>query len=224
MPRARSAWHKSRPSASGRPMSITNTSGTARSTWSSAIAPVPAKSTAKPSSRSPRPSTPRSSTSSSTSKTVRPEIACVTSLLAENRAERQAAQLKGGKPCGNDARYERDPTETGEKHPGECEVVGRRVEDVLQHRDEHLREQPPEHGREREGRDEHDHRLAPEERRRPPHRGAQRQHRGQLLPAFGETDADEERHSRRGEDDEERLLDPADPAQLDGRDRAHGLH
>ena len=56
-----------------------------------------------------------------------------------------------------------------------------------------------------------------------PQRRADRGHRRELVAALGDRERDEQRHRRRGEHDRERLLDVADPGQVDGRDRADGL-
>ena len=63
---------------------------------------------------------------------------------------------------------DRGASEAAKEHPRHGELVGWRVEDVLQHRDEHLRQQPAEQRGERQRRSEHQNCFAPEEGRGPP--------------------------------------------------------
>ena len=58
----------------------------------------------------------------------------------------------GERGRGQDGCDSRRRPSSARKSPGDREVVGRRVEDVLEHRDEHLREQPAEQRGERERR------------------------------------------------------------------------
>src|SRR5436305_2622161 len=166
MPRARSAWQRSRPSASGKPMSITSASTSVWPIRASASAPVPTASTTNPSSSRPRPSRLRSSSSSSTTRTVWPTLTCgLSSFFAQNRAELESADQQRRKPGGgNRARYG-GAAESAEEPPGHGETIRRRVEDVLEHGDQHFREQPAEQRGQRERPREHEDRLAPEKRR-----------------------------------------------------------
>jgi len=107
--------------------------------------------------------------------------------------------------------------------PRRRELIGRRVEDVLEHRDQHFREQPAEQRREREGGRKHERRFAPEECRGLTQRCAERSHRRELLAPLGEPDADEERHRGGSEQECKDLFDAADPAEIDSRDRARRL-
>src|SRR3954470_2228418 len=163
IPRTRSAWQTSRPSASGSPMSITSASGPESSMRSSTSAPVATASTRKPSSRRPRRRTPRSSSSSSTTSKDWPNVIPEVSLLPQDRAEREAPDPQRGQRRRDQPARHGSPGEAREERPRDGQVVGWRVEDVLQHRHEHLGEQPAEQRREREGGDEHERGLAPEE-------------------------------------------------------------
>src|SRR5207248_2546833 len=60
------------------------------------------------------------------------------SLLAKDLPEGQAANLERGEHGCDQAAGERGAAEAEEEPPRDGEMVGRRVEDVLQHRDEHL--------------------------------------------------------------------------------------
>src|SRR5882672_76920 len=72
------------------------------------------------------------------------------SLLAQDLAERQAPQTQA-RGNGRQQRAEHGGhREAHEKEPRRRQVIGRRVEHVLEHRDEHLRQQPAEQGRKRE--------------------------------------------------------------------------
>src|SRR6185437_5627748 len=53
--------------------------------------------------------------------------------------------------------------------------------------------------------------------------GAECGHRRELVSPFRQTDGDEEGGGCGGEHEYERLLDATDAAEVDGRDRAHGL-
>src|SRR3954467_2847618 len=170
-------------------MSITRTSGVAVSTRSNSSAPVETAATLKPSSRRPRPRTPRSSASSSTTRMVCPytdmsmDAPCVpTSFLAQDRTEGEEPDLERGKRRGREAADERGGAEPAEEQPRDSELVGRRVEDVLQHRHEHLGEQPAEQRREHECRHEHERGLAPEEGARSAERRAESHHRREPPP------------------------------------------
>src|SRR5712691_9128289 len=148
----------------------------------------------------------------------------VTSLLAQRLAEGNPPNRPRGNGSRGDGAECSSAAKRGEKEPGHGEVVRRRVEDVLQHRDEHFREQPAEHRREREGRGEYKRKLGPHERCDVVQRGAEHRHRCELLPALRETDRREEHHRRRSEQKRERLFDAADSMQVHVRDRADSLH
>ena len=102
-------------------------------------------------------------------------------------------------------------------------MIGRRVEDVLQHRDEHHGEQPSEQRGQCGRGSQYECRLAPEERGRLPQRSTEGSHRGELVSPLGQADRDEERHCSCRKQEGEYLLDPADPAKVDRRDRASRL-
>ena len=70
---------------------------------------------------------------------------------------------------------------------------------------------------------EHERGLAPDERADAAQGRADGGHRRELVAALDDRQRDEQRHRGGGEHDRERLLDVADAAQVDGRDRADGL-
>src|SRR5689334_960007 len=88
----------------------------------------------------------------------------VTSLLAEDRAQREAADLERGERRSCEAARNGRAGETSEKRPWHGQVIGRRIEDVLQHCHEHLGEQPAENCGERKRTREDERGLAPEKR------------------------------------------------------------
>src|ERR1700675_2782321 len=83
-------------------------------------------------------------------------------LLTKDLAERQPPEAETG---GNRRQQRSEDGRAGEAHqkePRRGQMIRRRVEHVLQHRDEHLREEPAEQGRQGEPSREHDRDLAPE--------------------------------------------------------------
>src|SRR5690242_20339586 len=178
MPRARSAWQRSRPSVSGRPMSITSASTSVDEARSSAAAPVATVSAAKPSSRSPRRSRLRNSSSSSTTRTISSKLTSgLSSFVAQKLTEWQPADQQSGERGCRESACQGGAAESAEKGPGNREPVGRRIEDVLQHGDEHLGEQPAEQRGKSKAGGEDEYGLAPEERRSAAEGGAERGHR-----------------------------------------------
>src|SRR3954454_6415812 len=191
-PRLRIASHTSRPSLSGRPMSSTIASGTSCSSARRVSPPVARPVTSKPSRTSARPTISRRSASSSTRR-----MRCCTHyklLLSEDGPQRQAAQPARREPCGGEGREDRRATEPREEAPRDRERVRRWVEDVLEHRHEHLRERPAEPCGEYESRAEHEDRLRPHERPDVPERRAERGHGGELLLALRDAERDEQTH------------------------------
>ncbi len=63
-----------------------------------------------------------------------------TSLLPKNRSERQPPQAPSGSRSSEDTAEDGTKEEEAEKAPGHGEMFGRWIEDVLEHRDEHLGE------------------------------------------------------------------------------------
>src|SRR5207247_4887935 len=119
MPRDRIAWHRSRPSESGSPMSMITASGALRAAAPSASSPRVTAETSNPSSPSPRRRRPRRSASSSTTSTSgvgivlpiflqparapgapalnrTPPLSALTQDLAERQAAELAARQRGG--------------------------------------------------------------------------------------------------------------------------------
>src|SRR5438132_8859556 len=162
MPRARSAWHTSRPSASGSPMSMISASGCCDATRSSASAPVVASAGANPSSFSPRSRRPPSSTSSSRIRT-RGSVKR-SSLLSQNRAQRQVPHGPGSGEQREPGSYDRARGQLTQEPPRYRERIGWWVEYVLKHRYEHLREHEAEDRREHQTCEQDQYGLAPEER------------------------------------------------------------
>ena len=120
---------------------------------------------------------------------------------------------------------DRRGTSPARKRPGDGEVVRRRVEDVLEHRDEHLGEQPAEQRR-RATSAAASTSAASLQRKAPTlaQRGAERGHRRELVPALGRARARRTAPSRRrratsANASSIRLI----PRQVDGRDRADRL-
>src|SRR5438876_546791 len=66
------------------------------------------------------------------------------SFLAQQRAEREPADPERGERDRQQGSAGSGGGERGEEPPGGGEVVGRRVEDVSEHGDEHLGEEPAE--------------------------------------------------------------------------------
>src|SRR5439155_26936632 len=147
----------------------------------------------KPSSRRPRASTPRSSSSSSTIRIAWPRLTQGLSFLAKDRAERKPADLQGGERRRREAAGDGRAAEADEEAPGNGQVVRRGIEHMLQHRDQHLGQQPAEQRRERERSGEDERRLAPEEGGGAPERGTERGHRRQLMAPLRQADGDEQR-------------------------------
>src|SRR5262249_16028674 len=144
-------------------MSITSASGVARLIRSRSSAPVATSSTANPSSWRPRTRTARSSWSSSTIVIDVPRLTGGLSFLPQDRADREPVDLRRGQRGGCETAEGSGDAETRKESPGRGEVIGWRVEHVLQHRNEHLGEEPAQKRRESERGDQHDRRFAPEE-------------------------------------------------------------
>src|SRR5205085_4767058 len=117
----------------------------------------------------------------------------LSSFFAQDRTERQSADQQRRKRGGRKPARDGSAAESAEEPPGHGQTIRRRVEDVLEHGDQHLREQPAEQRGQRERPREHEYRLAPEKRRRLAQRGAERRHRRELLPPLGKADGDEQR-------------------------------
>src|SRR5205807_6469966 len=78
------------------------------------------------------------------------------SLLSKYGPEAKLADALNRNGSGDQRPGQRGSGESAEEAPRRCEMVGRRVEHMLQPRDEHLREQPPEQDSERERGCEHE--------------------------------------------------------------------
>src|SRR5207302_2513119 len=122
----------------------------------------------------------------------------LTSLLAQSLTEWNSPNRARSDCSRGDGAERSSPTQRGEEEPGHGEVVRRRVEDVLQHRNEHLREQPAEQRRERNCRGENKRELGPYERSDVAQRCAEHSHRREFLSTLCEADGREEHHRRRG--------------------------
>src|SRR5581483_4482429 len=113
-------------------MSITNASGSTRARHSSSSPPEATASVEKPSSRRPRTRTLRSWASSSTRRILCPRATLEVLLLAQDRPERQAAELEHREAAGRERTDDRRRAEPRQERPRDGEVVGRRVEDVAE--------------------------------------------------------------------------------------------
>ena len=159
MPRARSAWQRSRPSASGRPMSITSASARLRSSALRA-ARGPSASLGREAFLA------RGRARASVAQlgvVLDDDDARARSLLPQYRPEPAGA----GRGAAHAPASERGPDGRGhegaEVRPRHGEVVRRRVEDVPEHGHEHLGQEPAEPGGEEQRTGQDDRPLAPQE-------------------------------------------------------------
>ena len=220
-PRARSAWQRSRPSASGRPMSITSTSGDGRDPLEASEAGrrrldgeacLPQR---------------RGRAAAQLVVVLDDQDGWATgssSLLAQDRTERQPPDPQrgeqGGEEPGRRRRRRRAPPRNVQ---GMASVSGGGSKTCCSIATSISASSQPSTAASASAAASTSAASVQRNAADLPQRRAERGHRGELLAALGEADRDEERHRGGGEDERERLLDPADAGQVDGGDRADRL-